>query len=251
MDKDSNENKTNVHENHRLRVYDRLEKEGIDSFADHEVLEILLFFTIPRRDVNPIAHKLIEEYGSLSGVFDASIHTLEKTSGMSRRSAIILNIIPSLLRRYNLDKIQPRSALDSSEKACQFAQALMIGKSSETCYLLCLDNKNHLINSVFIKEGTPNELLLNPRAIVVAATKHEATGVILVHNHPRGTLKPSFEDLSCTRKIALALGIIGIQLLDHIIVSEHDSMSFKRENLMEEIIKSVALRIESGRSNYF
>ncbi len=250
MGNDRNKKQDSVHQNHRQRMYNRLENAGIESFADHEILELLLFFTIPRRDVNPLAHKLIREYGSLSGVLDANIDILQKTEGITHRTAILLNLIPQLLRRYNLDKIQPRSPLNSSEKSCKYAKALMIGKSSETCYLLCLDNRNHLINAVFIKEGTPNELLLNPRSIVIAATKHEAVSIILVHNHPRGDLQPSYEDISCTRKIALALGVIGIELLDHIIVSEEDVLSFKKENLMEEIIKSVTLRIETDRSVY-
>ena len=250
MEKKIVQNEKDVHINHRQRVYERMQKEGIESFADHEILEVLLFFTIPRKDVHPLAHRMLDEYGSLSGVMDASVHDLEKTRGVSKRSAILLTLIPSLLRRYNLDKIQPRSPLNSSDKSCKYAKALMIGKSNETCYLLCLDSRNRLINAVHIKEGTPNELLLNPRSIVVAATKHEASSVILVHNHPRGSLKPSFEDISCTRKIALALGVIGIPLLDHIIVSEDDTLSFKRENLMDEIIKAVALRIESGQATY-
>ena len=250
MEHDSRAKHENLHKNHRQRVYERLEKEGIESFADHEIIELLLFFTVARKDTNPLAHRLIEEYGSLSGVLDADFNTLENTQGVSQRSAILLHLIPALLRRYNLDRLQPRSALDSAEKACTFAKALMVGKRKETFYILCLDSKNHLINAVHLKEGTPNELIINPRAVVVSATKHEATGVILVHNHPGGNIKPSFEDLSCTRKIALALGVIGIPLLDHVIVSEQEALSFKREDLMDEIIKSVALRIETTRSNY-
>jgi DNA repair protein RadC len=241
MDKDS---KNNVHQSHRQRVYDRFISEGIESFADHEIIELLLFFAVPRKDVNPIAHRLIDEFGSLSGVLDADIESLEKIDGISFRSAILLNLIPSLLRRYNLDKIQPRSALNSTEKSCEFAKALMIGKSNETCYILCLDNRNHLIKAAFIREGTQNELMINPRSIVESAIKYNASSVILVHNHPRGRIEPSFEDLDCTRKIALALGIINIPLIDHIIVNDSDAFSFKRENIMREISKSVALRTE-------
>lgn len=230
---------SNVHKNHRQRVYDRFRADGIESFADHEIIELLLFFTVPRKDVNPIAHRLIDEYGSLSGVLDADIKSLEKINGISQRSAIILKLIPSLLRRYNLDKIKPRTELNSTEKSCEYAMALMLGKSNETCYILCLDNRNHLIKAVFIKEGTQNELMLNPRDIVGAAIKHDASSVILVHNHPRGKLEPSFEDIDSTRKIALALGVINIPLLDHIIVSDTDTLSFKRQNLMNNILKSV------------
>jgi DNA repair protein RadC len=216
----------------------------MESFADHEIIELLLFFTVPRKDVNPIAHRLLNEFGSLSGVLDANIESLEKVDGISHRTAIMLNLFPSLLRRYNLDKLQPRSALNSTEKSCEYARALMLGKSTETCYLLCLDNRNHLIKAAFISEGTPNELMLNPRNIVRAAIKHDASSIILVHNHPRGKIEPSFEDLNCTRKIALALGVINIPLIDHIIVTDSDTFSFKRENLMGEILKSVALRTE-------
>ncbi|MCK5129252.1 MAG: DNA repair protein RadC [Clostridiales bacterium] len=250
MCKDIIEENKDIHKDHRQRVYERLEKEGLGSFADHEILEILLFFTIPRKDVNPLAHKLLEEYGSISSIMDASINDLIKTRGISKRSAVLLTMIPSILRRYNLDKIQPRELIDTIEKSCKYTKALMIGKFNETCYLICLDSKSKLISSAFIKEGTQNELQISSKSVVVAATKHEASSVILAHNHPRGNCKPTSEDILATKKVALALGVIGIPLLDHIIVVGDKTFSFKREKIMDDIMMEISIGIELGNTNY-
>lgn len=250
MEKDNRQEKENLHKNHRQRVFDRLDKDGLDSFYDHEIIELLLFNTISRIDTNPIAHRLINEFGSIAGVMDADTKSLEKVRGVSHKSAVLLSMIPQLIRRYNLDNLEPKKAIDSFEKACVYAKALVLGEKKEVFYILCLDSKNRLIKAEKLKEGTANEIVVNPRTAVVAATKHESAGVILVHNHPRGSLKPSDEDISLTKKLALALGLIGIPIIDHIIVSDEEALSFKREGIMREVMQSVAVKMDSTKTGY-
>ncbi len=250
MEKDNSTIEENLHANHRQRVFDRLQNDGIDSFYDHEIIELILFYTVPRMDTKPIAHRLIKEFGSFSGVMDADIKSLEKVQGVSHKSAVLLSLMPSLIRRYNIDRLKPRSAVDSFEKAAKYVEALLMGENKEVFYVLCLDSNNRLLKAEKLKEGSAAEIIINPRAVVVSATKHEAVSVILAHNHPHGNCRPSIEDISATNKAALALGVIGIPLLDHIIVSETETLSFKRENIMDEIIKSVAVKIEDAKSVY-
>lgn len=250
MEKDNITQEKDIHKNHRQRVFDRLQKDGLDSFYDHEILELMLFYTVPRMDTNPIAHRLINEFGSFSAVLGADIKSLQKVQGVSEKTAILINMIPSLMRRYNMDRLEPKSAIDSFEKASKYVKALMMGKSKENFYVLCLDVENKLIKAQKLKEGSATELIVNPRAIVVEATKHDSVGVIIAHNHPRGSAQPSFEDIACTKKIALALGVIGIPILDHIIVSDSDVFSFKREGLILEIMTSVAVKIEGTNGGY-
>ena len=250
MEKDNSTQNENLHENHRQRVYDRLQNDGLDSFYDHEVLEFLLFHTVPRRDTNPIAHRLIKEFGSLSAVLEADVKSLQSVKGVSYKSAVLINSLPKLMRRYDLARLEPKSALDSFEKAQKYAKALFKGENKEVFYVLCLDAKNRLIKAEKLKEGSATEIILNPRAAVVAATKNESAGVILMHNHPGGSARPSFDDIASTKKTALALGVIGIPLLDHIIAGQDKVLSFKRENIMPDILKSVAIKIDGVKNSY-
>ena len=248
MEKDNKGINENLHENHRQRVFARLESGGLDSFYDHEIIELILFYTVPRRDTNPIAHRLINEFGSMSGVMDADIGALEKVPGVSRKSAVLLKLIPQLSRRYNLAGTEPGTVLDSFEKASKYAKDLMTGETREVYYILCLDIKNRLIKAEKLKEGTAAEIAVNPRSAVLAAAGKEAAGVILVHNHPRGGAQPSSEDISMTHKTALALGLIGIPVLDHIIAAEDGVFSFKREGLMADVTASATAEMEGAKN---
>lgn len=250
MEKDNIKNEKDIHRNHRQRVFDRLNKDGLDSFYDHEVLELMLFYTVPRLDTNPIAHRLINEFGSFSEVLDADVKSLEKVQGISNKSAMLIKLIPSLMRRYAVDSLEPKSAIDSFELASKYIKALMMGETCEVFYILCLDAKNNLIKAEKLKEGSSTALFISPRDVILEATKHESVSVILAHNHPGGSAQPSFEDVSYTSKIALALGVLGIPIIDHIIISDNELFSFKRQGLIDEIMASVALKIEDTKTIY-
>jgi DNA repair protein RadC len=187
-----------LHTGHRKRLKNRFLEEGLDSFEPHQVLELLLFFSIPRRDTNEIAHKLLKKFGSLSGVFEADIKELVKVEGIGENSAFLISMIPQLSRRYLNDKWRDKPELNSSSKAGEYAISLFAGRTYEVFYVICLDAQNRVNYAALVHEGTINEAPIYPRIIVETALRHKANSVILAHNHPGGSLNPSRGDIEAT-----------------------------------------------------
>ncbi|AEV68416.1 RadC family protein [Acetivibrio clariflavus] len=224
-----------MHEGHRKRLKMRFLKEGLDSFEPHQVLELLLFYSIPRKDTNELAHKLLERYGSLSGVFDADIKDIVKIPGIGENTAFLLNLIPHLARRYHNDKWGPKPELNSSSKAGNYAISLFAGRNYEAFFIICLDAQNRVNYSELVHEGTINEAPVYPRLLVEAAIRHKANSVILAHNHPGGTLNPSRADMEATKTICTALESISIKVIDHIIVCGDKYYSFAENGKLEQL----------------
>lgn len=220
-----------MHEGHRIRLKNRFLEEGLDGFEDHQILELLLFYAIPRRDTNEIAHSLIEKYGSLSGVLEADPRDLANTSGLSENSALLLSLIPSLARVYNKDRWGIRPILNSTAKAGEYVLTLFAGRPYEVFYLICLDAQLHVISSALVHEGTIDQAPVYPRLIVETALRHKAHSVILAHNHPGGSAFPSPQDVEVTQKIRSALEGISISVLDHIIAAEEKYVSCSEKGL--------------------
>lgn len=221
-----------LHEGHRQRVRNRLIQEGLDGFADHQVLELLLFYCIPIKDTNELAHKLLGEFGSLAGLFEASPKEICTRCKVSDNTALLLSLIPSLSRRYFKGKWGEKPLLNSSAKAGEYAVSLFVGRRYEAFYLLCLDAKNRVNYAALVHEGTINEAPVYPRLIVETALRHQASTVILAHNHPGGTLRPSGADKEVTERIVAALGAISIQVADHIIVAGDAYYSFMEHGIL-------------------
>jgi len=221
-----------MHEGHRERLKNRFLTEGLDSFEQHQVLELLLFYAIPRRDTNELAHKLIKKYGSLSGVLEANPEDLASTPGVGRNTAVLLSLIPSLARIYFKDRWGDKPLINSTAKAGEYAVSLFAGRTYEAFYVICLDSQNRVNFAALVHEGTINEAAVYPRIIVEAALRHQANSVILAHNHPGGTLKASVADMEVTQRIKDALGAISIHVVDHIIVAGDKYFSFVEKNIM-------------------
>lgn len=221
-----------MHEGHRERVKKRFLNEGLDSFEDHQVLELLLFYAIPRKDTNELAHTLINKYGSLSAVFEADPVELATTIGISDNSAVLLSLIPYLSRYYLKDKWSKNEIIDSSTKAGKYLLDLFAGRNYEMFYLICLDVQNKVINASLVHEGTVNEVHIYPRIIVETALRYKANSVILAHNHPSGSMEISMADEEATKKIKLALNAISIQVMDHIIVAGNHYVSFAEKGIL-------------------
>ena len=218
--------KENPHGGHRDRLRERFALGGLDVLSDHEVLELLLMFAIPRSDVNPLAHRLLAQFGSLSAVLDADIQDLLEVKGIGERSAMLLKMTPELARRYMLDRLTPKPLLTTMEKAGEYAGALYIGCKSETAYLLCLDARCALKRAVKLGEGSFVSVAVDMQRLVGEALRIGTQNAILLHNHPAGSLLPSREDVELTQKVLNALSLVNITLLDHIIVSERGFYSF-------------------------
>ena len=216
----------NPHAGHRQRLRSRYSAGGLDVLSDHEVLELLLGYSIARRDVNPLAHRLMARFGNLSGALEADAQDLMDVHGIGERSAFLLHLVPDLARRYMLDRLSPRPLLTTMEKAGEYASALYIGIKSEIVYLLCLDARCALRRAVRLSEGSAASVSIDMQRLVGEALRAGSQNAILLHNHPAGSLQPSKEDIELTEQVIKALQLVNVALLDHIIVSEHGFYSF-------------------------
>lgn len=215
----------NIHEGHRKRMKERFMKSGLDDFAPHNVLEFLLFYSIPRGDTNPIAHRLIDAFGSLSGVFDATPEELMKVSGVGESTAILISMIPQMARKYLEDKADAVNVVGSCGDIGAYLLPKFVGRTNEALMMVSIDNKNKVISCSVVAEGTVDSAKVSRRKVMEEAMKVKATRVILAHNHPRGVAVPSAEDVAMTREIGRLFAQVGIELVDHIIIADDDYVS--------------------------
>ena len=208
-----------MHENHRDRVKQRFLNESLDGFADHEVLEFLLFYAIPQKDTNPTAHLLLKHFGSLSAVFEADINQLTEVPGIGHHAATLIKMIPQLSRRYITDGIKSDVAYDNVSKIGDYLIKRYVGCSVETVLLMLLDNKYHLIECVKVHEGSVNSAAISTRKLAEIALFKRASMVVLAHNHPGGTPIPSSDDLYTTQSILAAFRALDINMIEHILVA--------------------------------
>lgn len=215
-----------VHEGHRERLRRRFIEHGLDSFGEVNALEFLLFFSIPRRDTNVLAHQLLARFGSLSGVLNASVQELMSVPGVGESTAMLISLVPQLykLARVETGKKQPN--IKSSRDAVNYLAPRYMLEEEEVLYLLCLDSQKRVTACVEINRGDPNSVPVNNRRIVEAALKNCAASVIIAHNHPDGLSAPSREDDAATQRILSALELVGIPLIDHIIISGDNYISY-------------------------
>lgn len=216
--------KKNVHEGHRERMRNKYVNKGIEVFEQHEILEMLLFYAIPRKNTNDIAHRLLEACGSLSAVFDAPIDILMQ-QGLSYNAAVLLHMIPDLSRAYQSDKFDNEEKIITDENIGKKMVHLFAGKNEECVYAFFLDAKGKEKFSGIISKGDASSAPLFSKDIVSIAARCKAVTVIIAHNHPSGVAFPSRADLEATADIADALDTIGIHLADHIIVADRDYIS--------------------------
>ena len=221
------ENKNGLHEGHRERLRKRFLETGLDGFDEHEVLELLLTYAIPRVDVNERAHRLIKRFGSLAAVLDAPFEELTQVEGVGERAASLLKLEPQLLRRYQLSRqVQRRDhCLDTAEKAGAYLLPRFTGLQEEAVYLLCLDPGGHLLKCILLSRGTETAALIPVKKLVETALRERAHSVVLAHNHPGGTAVPSREDVELTRRLYEALRLVDVQLADHLVVADNDFTS--------------------------
>lgn len=220
-----------VHEGHRKRMLSRFLEGGADNLHPHEMLEMLLFYAIPRRDTNEIAHELISTFGSLRAVFDAPASEIAKVKGMGEYSATLLKMVPELVRFYFMEDENP-VIISSIEEAAEYLRPRFIGRTRETVFLLCLDNKGKVIACVKVGEGSVNSTSISIRQVVELAVKFNASSIVLAHNHPGGVAIPSREDFDTTRNLVDLCRNINIPLIDHLVFSDNDYVSLAQTNTL-------------------
>ena len=213
------EHKENIHSGHRERLRKRFLQSGLAGFEDHTVLELLLFYAIPRSDTNGIAHRLIETFGGLDAVFGAPPEALMQVDGIGEKAAVLIRLSAEAARRARLSKQDPHTVIRTSEDAAAVLIPQFMHLPDESVVLLCLDPKNRVIDAVTLTRGGPASASVDIRHIAEAAILRKATAVILSHNHPNGSPFPSEEDRETTAAVRGALAPLGIALLDHVIVA--------------------------------
>ena len=218
----ANEKKSKVnspHAGHRKRMRERFLTSGLDNFAPHEVIELLLFYGKTRGNVNDTAHSLIERFGSVPGVLEASYDELMKVGDVGEASATLLCLLPHLFRRYSKDKEEVRATYNTLSSLKKFSSSLFIGATVEQLYAMYFDNSLHMLDYMLVSNGTVNIVPMMSRKIVERALEKNASCVVIAHNHPGGIAVPSQEDLDATAMIENALGLFEIDLLEHLLVA--------------------------------
>lgn len=220
------------HSGHRARMKKKLSEQGIDVFAPHEVLEILLYYAIPQRNTNDIAKNLIDQFGSFSAVLDASLDAL-KNAGLTEHQALFLKMIPDVTRLYMLDKYHnPQKVVPLSEMAAYIVNKFIGYEEKEHVLLILLDTKGKEVYSGMIAKGDFSSADFSVRDIVALALNYGATAAILAHCHPSGLALPSREDVIATVALRDALNLVSVKLIDHFIVADHDCVSMAESGII-------------------
>ena len=208
-----------LHDGHRERLRERFFTSP-ESFADHELIELLLFYSITRQNTNESAHELLNKFGSIKGILDAGFPALVTTEGIGEKSALFIRVISELLSRYEKEKFYSKTPLESPIVLSSFLKSLFVGTTNEQTYLLCFDSSKKLILYKKIAEGYSCGNIISAREIAAIATANNAAGIILAHNHPNGKAIPSGEDIKTTNILKSALETLCITFIEHFIVTD-------------------------------
>ena len=221
-----------IHEGHRERMRRQLKTSGMDSLSDVQVLELLLYYAFTRQDTSPMAHALLNRFGSLANVLEAPVSELVKVPGIGPGAAELIALIPQLERRHLISRAGEQKILTNTSRCGQYLVPFFHGAVEEQVYLLCLDAKCKVLDCVLVQIGDVNSAGISVRKVVRAALAANATSVVLAHNHPSGVALPSDEDRQVTRLVRDALNAVDILLADHIIVADDDFVSMADDGLL-------------------
>ena len=214
-----------MHEGHRGRMRERFRAEGLDGFAPHEALELLLFYGRARGNVNPLAHELIDTFGSLKGVLEARPEQLMAVKGVGEESATLISMIVPLFRQYQACVRKEKPQIRNITDAKAYCVSLLDGWRTERFYAICLSATGRVLGQRLISVGDLSEVSAYPRQVVEMALNYNAHAVIICHNHPGGNLGPSEDDRKSTKWIESLLKAMDITLLDHVIVASGEAYS--------------------------
>lgn len=208
-----------IHDGHRERVKNRFRKEGLDNFDEIHVLELALFYCVARKDTNPLAHALLDHFGSLTQVMEAPVEELVKVPGIGENTATFISLLREVSRYYQTRKSTESKPLTNIKECAKYLIPHFFGRRDETVFLLCLDAKCNVLCCRKVGEGSVNSASVPIRRIVEMALAVNATSVVLAHNHPSGIAQPSGEDVATTGRLFIALDAVGVELTDHLVIA--------------------------------
>lgn len=213
------------HDGHRERLRKRFLTHGLDALQDHEVLELLLFYALPRKDTNALARTLLRHFGSISAVLEASMEELMAVGGIGENAAVLLHLITPLSRRYMLSRSDKGTCLTNTRACGEYLLPYFFGSTDELVYLLCLDAKCKVLACRLLQRGSVNSATVSLRKAAEIAMSCNASSVVLAHNHTSGLALPSKADLETTTALRNVLEPLEIKLVDHIVVADQDFVS--------------------------
>lgn len=222
------EKKKAIHAGHRQRMKEKFLTWGLNGWSDHEVLELLLFYAIPQGDVNPLAHRLMERFGSLDRVLDALPGELTQVPGMGEHSAALLKLVPAILGRYLGQRTRVGTTIHTVEDARAALTRCFSGARNEKVCILCLDAKRRYIDIRLISEGNVNNSDVTIRRAAEECLAMKASYCYLAHNHVTNIALPSPEDVITTDVVRAALAPLQVQLIDHLVFSDDDMVSVEQ-----------------------
>ena len=229
----------NIHAGHREKLRDRfINEKGFEHFEDHQILELLLFYANARQDTNPLAHELLDRFGSLKGVLEARPEQLMTVDGIGKQQAVLLSMVVPLTRVWHRCAMETPTRIGNSREAENYCLSILAGERTERFYVISLNAKCNVLGRRKISEGSLSEVSAYPRMVMETALNYNAHSVLLCHNHPGGTCAPSPEDIASTLQLQRLLNGVGILVLDHIIVAgsrtysmiEHGDIDYRLRN---------------------
>lgn len=212
---------------HRKRIREKFASAGLDSFLDHETLELLLTYALARKDTKPIAWSLLKKFGSLSAVLDADLAQLLTVRGIGPNTAQFLKLIRAVFKKYSLEEVKERITIRTPQQVLEYCKASLAGKKEECLEVIYLSVRNTVMSTQIIASGLIDRVAVSPRKIIECALLAKASALILVHNHPSGDATPSQEDIILTQDVIRAASLFGISVHDHIIVGKGAHYSLK------------------------
>lgn len=235
----------NVHEGHRQRLKNKFLENGFQGFEPHNILELLLFYSIPRKDTNEIAHNLLNHFGSLKNVFNASFNDLIQVEGIKENSATLIKMVPLIAKEYVNSSLSKNAIFDTANSIGEYFINKYMGERHEIVYIMLLSNKFELLAVEKIHEGSVSSAHVSTRKILESVLRYNASMVVLAHNHPEGTVCPSMADIGTTGAMMTALEACEVKLLEHFIIAGNEFCPIihnteglrKRANRSESLLK--------------
>lgn len=221
-----------IHAGHRQRTKEEFLARGLDGLPAHRVLELLLFYAIPQGDVNPLAHRLVERFGSLQGVFHATYEQLLEVEGIGPNTAVLLQLVPAVAARYLAESASFDGQVVDTWQLRELLAPLFFGQRSELAYLVCMDGKNKVLATRKLGEGVVDAVNIASRKVLEAALGCNASRVVLAHNHVSGVAFWSQADVDTTLRLKRLLEQADILLLDHLIMAGGDMVSMAESGLL-------------------
>ncbi|MDD6160545.1 MAG: DNA repair protein RadC [Oscillospiraceae bacterium] len=222
-----------IHTGHRQRAKEEFLARGLSGLADHRVLELLLFYAVPQGDVNPLAHALVDRFGSLSGVLSAPYEELLKVKGVGPNTATLLRLILPVAARHMEQSSEVGGEYNSTWMFRELLIPLFLGARSEMAYLVCLDGKNKLLACRQLGEGIVDTVSITARKVMEAALSCNAARAVLAHNHVSGIAMYSAADVNVTREVSRLLRQVDIELMDHFVVAGDDMVSMRESGVFQ------------------